>query len=181
MASDFDRIESVVFSEKQISRRINELGRQISEDYRDKFPLLIGILRGAFIFLADLARAIHIPCTFDFMAVSSYGSKTKTSGVVRILKDLNEHIQDRHVILVEDIIDTGLTLDYLIRILKARHPASLKTCALLDKKECRKADIQADYTGFTVPDAFMVGYGLDLDQSFRNLPYVGIYNENADA
>jgi len=169
------RLPRVLISEEQIAQRIDEIGAQISEDYRGKNPLFVGILRGAFMFLADLARRITTPCAFDFIAVSSYGAGTQTSGIVRILKDLNEPILNRHVILVEDIVDTGLTLDYLNRFLLCRSPASLETCVLLDKRVCRKIEVRTRYTAFTIGDEFVVGYGLDLDQQFRNIPYVGIY------
>ncbi|MBN2054598.1 hypoxanthine phosphoribosyltransferase [bacterium] len=162
-----------VLSEGEIKRRTEEMGRQLSIDYAGKEPLFIGILRGAFIFLSDLSRAVTIPCSFDFMVVSSYGTETKSTGVVRILKDLNETVEGRHIILVEDIVDTGLTLDYLIRMLRVREPASIKTCALLNKQECRVVEVQTDYVGFDIDNFFVVGYGLDYQQLYRNLPYIG--------
>lgn len=161
-------------SAEAIAVRTAELGAQITKDYEGTDLLFVGILRGAFMFLADLARQVKLSCCYDFMAVTSYGANTKSSGVVRILKDLNEPIEHRHIILVEDIIDTGLTLDYLIRMLRVRHPASIKVCALLDKRECRIREVPTDYIGFTIPDYFVVGYGLDLNQRYRNLPYIGI-------
>ncbi len=162
-----------LIDEQTIQARIEELGEEITRDYEGKNPLFIGILRGAFIFLADLARHIRTPCSFDFMAVSSYGSGTKSTGVVRILKDLDEPIDGRHVILIEDIVDTGLTLDYLFRFLAAREPASIEACVLLDKYECRQVDVRVRYTAFRIPNRFVVGYGLDLDQDYRHPPFVG--------
>jgi hypoxanthine phosphoribosyltransferase len=169
-------IDEVVYTEEQIRSKVGELARRITEDYREDAEasplLLVGILKGAFIFLADLARLIELPLEFDFMALSSYGSATKTSGVVRILKDLDTHIAGRHVLLVEDIIDTGLTLNYLLRSLKARGPASLEICALLDKQVPNKVELPVKYEGFSIPDVFVVGYGLDCAESCRNLPYI---------
>lgn len=162
-------IEEVLISKEEIKDKVRELARKISEDYKDKNPLLVGILRGAVVFLADLAREISIPVEFDFMAVSSYGTATKTSGVVRILKDLDEDIKGRHVLLVEDIIDTGLTLNYLLKNLRSRKPASLEICALLKKEIKQKSSFDVKYEGFAIPDKFVVGYGLDYSEKYRNV------------
>jgi hypoxanthine phosphoribosyltransferase len=165
----------VLFSETQIAERVAELGRQITEDYKDKGGLLlIGVLRGVAVFFGDMMRAIDLPLDIDFMSISSYGSSTRSSGVVRILKDLDENITGRHVVILEDIIDTGLTLGYLVRLLQERRPASLEICTLLDKPSRRLIEVPVKYTGFTIPDQFVVGYGLDYDQKFRNLPFVGV-------
>lgn len=165
-------IGETLFDEQEIKEKVRELAARISRDYRGKSVLMVGILKGAFIFLADLAREVELPLEFDFMALSSYGSSTKTSGVVRILKDLDTDITGRHVLLVEDIVDTGLTLNYLMNTLKGRNPASVEICALLDKQITGKVDLPMKYTGFTVPDVFVVGYGLDFAESYRNLPYI---------
>ena len=169
-------IDRVVYTEEQIRSKVVELARRITEDYGEGAEagplLLVGILKGAFIFLADLVRLIELPLEFDFMALSSYGSATKTSGVVRILKDLDTDIAGRHVLLVEDIIDTGLTLNYLLRSLRARGPASLEICALLNKQVANKVELPVKYEGFSIPDVFVVGYGLDCAESYRNLPYI---------
>ncbi len=149
----------------------------ITEDYTGRPPLLVGVLKGAFVFMADLARAIELPVEFDFMAVSSYGSATKTSGVVRIVKDLDLDLTGRHVLVVEDIVDSGLTLAYLRRNLLARHPASLEVCALLVREGQQQADLDLKYVGFTIPPAFVIGYGLDVAERYRNLPYVRVYVE----
>ncbi len=159
--------------EERVQARVRELAAQINRDYAGRELLVIGILRGAFIFMADLVRQLEVPVTVDFIAVASYGNATQSSGVVRILKDLDESVAGRHVLLVEDIIDTGLTLNYLYDCLRARGPASLRVCTLLDKPDRRRVDIQPDYNGFTIPDYFVVGYGLDCGQRYRNLP--GIY------
>jgi hypoxanthine phosphoribosyltransferase len=164
--------EIVVASDK-LQRRVSELGEEISRDYEGGV-LLIGILKGAVLFLADLMRSLRISCEVDFMAVSSYGSSTDSSGVVRILKDLESSIEGRDVLIVEDIIDSGLTLHYLIRNLRARGPRSLEVCALLDKRERRRVDLPIRYVGFEIPDRFVVGYGLDYEQRFRNLEYVAV-------
>lgn len=165
-------IEKVLISETAIKRRVKELAAEISKDYRDTCPLLIGVLRGAIVFLADLAREISIPVQIDFIAISSYGSRTKTSGVVRILKDLEEDIKGRDVIVVEDIVDTVLTLSYLLRGLRARKPNSVEVCALLDKQSNQRVSLEIKYCGFEVPDKFVVGYGLDYAQNYRNLSSV---------
>ncbi len=165
----------VVVGEADLHRRIAELGRQITDDYEGRPPLLVGVLKGAFVFMSDLARAIELPVEFDFMAISSYGSATKTSGVVRIVKDLDLDLSDRHVLVVEDIIDSGLTLSYLRRNLLARHPASLEICALLVREDQQKADLDLKYVGFIIPPAFVIGYGLDVAERYRNLPDVRVY------
>jgi len=166
--------ERILFTEEQLKSRVAELGRQISQDYAGKEILTVGILKGAMIFLTDLVRKITVPTFFDFVAVSSYGSSTKSSGVVRILKDLDRSIKDRHVLIVEDIIDTGLTLNYLYDNLKFREPASIKICSLLDKPSRRIVPVDMHYCGFSIPDEFVVGYGLDYNERYRNLPYIMI-------
>ena len=169
-------IETIMFDQDAIATRVAEMGRQIVHDYggdREDL-LLIGVLRGVAVFFGDMMRAIPLPVSVDFMSVSSYGASTRSSGVVRILKDLDENITGRHVLILEDIIDTGLTLDYLARLLQERRPASLEICTLLDKPSRRQAKVAVKYVGFTIPDQFVVGYGLDYDQRYRNLPYVGI-------
>jgi hypoxanthine phosphoribosyltransferase len=165
----------IVVSEADLQRRIGELGREITEDYAGRPPLLVGVLKGAFVFMSDLARVIDLPVEFDFMAVSSYGSATRTSGVVRIVKDLDLDLSNRHVLLVEDIIDSGLTLNYLRRNLLARNPASLEVCALLVRHGRQREELDLRYVGFTIPPAFVVGYGLDVAERHRNLPYVCVY------
>jgi len=167
-------VKEILLTKEQIAARIKEMGDQISADYAGKDILMIGVLRGAVIFMADLARAITVPVTLDFMAVSSYGSSTTSSGVVRILKDLDEAVQGKHVLVVEDIVDTGLTLNYLLDNLKARGPASIRLCTLLNKPERRKAQVNIDYNGFNIPDEFVIGYGLDFAEKYRNLPFIGI-------
>jgi hypoxanthine phosphoribosyltransferase len=167
-------IERVIFTEEQIRERVAELGATISEDYADTSVLLITVLRGAALFVADLARQITTPVEIDFMAVSSYGTSTKSSGVVRILKDLDEGIEGRHILVVEDILDTGLTLKYLLRNLASRKPASLEVVTLLSKQGKQRVPIDCKYVGFDVPDEFVVGYGLDYAELYRNLPFIGI-------
>ena len=169
-------IEKVLYSREDIYRRVCEIGAQISEDFRDKDPVFIGILKGCFIFMADLMRCVNVKCSMDFMAVSSYKGTTST-GAVSINKDLSEPIEGRHVILVEDILDSGVTLNYLKNYLMVRKPASITIATLMDKPSRRKADIYADYSCFEVPDAFVVGYGLDYNQRYRNLPYIGVLKE----
>ena len=172
---DDPNLGEVVVSEAALQQRIAELGAQITDDYAGRSPLLVGVLKGAFVFMSDLARAIALPVEFDFMAVSSYGSATKTSGVVRIVKDLDIDLSGRHVILVEDIVDSGLTLSYLRKNLKARNPASLEVCALLVREGRQKRSPTLKYVGFTIPPAFVIGYGLDVAERYRNLPYVCIW------
>lgn len=156
----------------EIKKRVSELARQIEKDYEGKNPIMIGILKGAFVFLSDLVRELNIPVEIDFMSVSSYGSSTRTSGIVKIEKDLDRDIKDRHVIIVEDILDTGLTLHYLLETLKARQPASLAICTLLLKEDRQQVEITPRYVGFTIPDEFVVGYGLDYAGQFRHLPSI---------
>ena len=169
-----EHVESILYSEEQLRQRVKELGAQITADYAGKEPVLASVLRGSYIFMADLTRAIDLPVTVDFMAVSSYGAGTKSSGQVEIKKDLSDSIEGRDLIIVEDILDSGNTLFYLMEILKARKPASIRICTLMDKPDRRTQPIVADYVGFTIPDAFVVGYGLDYSEKYRNLPYVGI-------
>lgn len=165
----YAHLGKILLTEQEIMNKVVGLGQTISRDYKNKELLVVGILKGAIIFMSDLVRNITIPVEFDFMAVSSYGTSSRSSGVVRILKDLEQNIKDRHVLLVEDIVDTGLTLKYLLENLQTREPASLKTCTLLDKPERRLVKVNVDYNGFAIPDEFVVGYGLDYDQKFRNL------------
>ncbi len=165
-------VDRVIIPSDEIKKRVKKLGQEISRDYEEKNPLLVCILRGAVVFLSDLIREIKIPVEIDFMAVSSYGSSTRSSGVVRILKDLNENIRGKHVVLVEDIVDTGLTLNYLLKNLKNREPASLEICSFLLKEGKQRVPLEIRYLGFVIPNEFVVGYGLDYAQKFRNLPYV---------
>lgn len=170
-----DDVQEILFTEEQLKNRVRELGAAISRDFAGKDPvLLVSVLRGSYIFMADLSRSIDIPVQIDFMSVSSYGAGTKTSGQVEIKKDLSDSIEGVHVIVVEDILDSGNTLSYLMNVLSARHPASISLCTLLDKPERREKPIAADYVGFTVPNAFIVGYGLDYAERYRNLPYIGV-------
>lgn len=169
-----DDIERILISEQQLHERVNILGKRIAQDYAGRPVLLVGVLKGAVPFLADLARAIDAPVEMDFMAVSSYGNGTQSQGYVRILKDLDDHIGNRDVLLVEDIIDTGLTLSYVLTLLHQRAPASLRVCALLDKQKVHAKHLHPDYVGFPVNDEFVVGYGLDYAQRYRNLPYIGV-------
>lgn len=179
-------VERVLFSEAELKKRVAEIGAQIDADYAGKEPLLISVLRGSFVFMSDLVRTITLPCTVDFMAVSSYGAGTTSSGQVRITKDLSDSIEGRDIIVVEDILDSGNTLSYLLEILKARHPASIRLCTLLDKPSRRTKPVEVSYSGFSIPDEFVVGYGLDFAEKYRNLPYIGIlkpcvYEETAGA
>ena len=167
-------IQQVLFSKEQLDRRVSELAEQINRDYAGKEILLVSVLRGSFIFMADLVRKITLPCLVDFMSVSSYGKGTSSTGQVQITKDLSEDIAGMDVIVVEDILDSGNTLSYLLRLLEQRHPASIRLCTLLDKPERRIKPVQVHYSGFTIPDAFVVGYGLDYAERYRNLPYIGI-------
>ncbi|OPJ61067.1 hypoxanthine phosphoribosyltransferase [Clostridium oryzae] len=170
-------LKEILLDEKEIRAKVKKIGEEISREYKGKDLVLIGILKGSVMFMADLMKEITIPCSMDFMAVSSYGSSTKSSGVVKIIKDLDVEIRDKHVLIVEDIIDTGITLKYLIEYLKTRKPASLEIACLLNKPERRKAEIDVKYIGFQVPDYFIVGYGLDYDEIYRNLPCIGILKE----
>jgi hypoxanthine phosphoribosyltransferase len=174
-------IESVIYTEEQIAQRVAEMAADISRDYSGKTVLLVAVLRGAALFLADLAREITTPVELDFMAVSSYGSSTKSSGVVRILKDLDENISGRDVLVIEDILDTGLTLKYLLKNLASRKPASLEVATLLSKEGKQRVPISCRYIGFEIPDEFVVGYGLDYSEQYRNLPYIGILKPSAIA
>lgn len=169
-------IDEILFSEDEIARRVNEIGAQITKDYQDAEDgiVLISVLRGAAIFMADLARQIELPCEMDYMAISSYGNGAKSSGVVRILKDLSSEIEGRHVVIAEDILDSGLTLTYLLKNLSSRNPASLAVATLLRKKTRAQAKIDCRYVGFECPDKFIVGYGLDYAERYRNLPYIGV-------
>ncbi len=166
-------IESILITEEDLKAKVREIGAQISADYKGKTPIFVGVLKGCFVFMSDLVRSVSINCSMDFMAVSSY-SGTKTTGAVKINKDLSEDICGRDVIIVEDILDSGVTLNYLKNYLMVRKPASIKIVTLMDKPSRRKADVYADYSCFEVPDAFVVGYGLDYNEKYRNLPYVGI-------
>src|SRR3954469_6789769 len=172
-------IGETLVSSEDLQQRVAELGRQISEEYDGRDLFMVGVLKGAVLFLADLMRNISVPCEVDFMAVSSYGSQTDSSGVVRIMKDLDAPIEGRHVLIVEDIIDSGLTLQYLMRNLNARNPASLEVCALLTKPSRRKVELPIRFTGFEIPDRFAIGYGLDHAERYRNLPYVGVLADDA--
>ncbi|HEX2738587.1 MAG TPA: hypoxanthine phosphoribosyltransferase [Acidimicrobiia bacterium] len=174
-------IGRIVVDAEELQQRIGELGKELTSDYAGRPPLLVGVLKGAFMFMSDLSRAIDLPVEFDFMAVSSYGSATRTSGVVRILKDLDLDLTGRHVVIVEDIVDSGLTLAYLRKNLAARHPASLEVCALLVKEGLQKVDPELRYVGFRIPPAFVVGYGLDAAERYRNLPYVAEYRGSEPA
>jgi hypoxanthine phosphoribosyltransferase len=166
-------IEEVLYSEQEIQDKVRELAKAIDEDYRGQELLLVGVLKGAVLVMADLARALETPVSMEFMAVSSYGSSTSSSGVVRILKDLDREITDKHVLVVEDIIDSGLTLNWLLRNMRSRGPASVEVCALFRKPDAAKVDVPVRYTGFDIPNAFVVGYGLDYAERYRDLPFVG--------
>lgn len=167
-------IQEVLVTEEEIAEKVRELGRTLSGEYADKNPLVICVLRGGAPFMTDLVRRMDIPLEMDFMAVSSYGASTQSSGVVRIVKDLDTSVENRHIIIVEDIIDSGLTLSYLIDVIERRNAASVKVVTLLDKPARRTVDLKPDYCGFQIPDAFVVGYGLDYAEKYRNLPYIGI-------
>jgi hypoxanthine phosphoribosyltransferase len=169
-----DDVEEILLDSGTVANRVAELGAQLAGDYAGRDPVLVSVLKGSLVFLADLMRAMDLPSSIDLMEVSSYGASTETSGQVRILKDLSKPIDGRDVIVVEDIIDTGLTLNYLLRYLADRSPASITVCCLLDKPARRLADIHIDYRGFTIPDRFVIGYGLDYDEHYRNLPYIGV-------
>ena len=179
-----DDMAEVLISPEQLAQRVAELGAQITEEYAGKRLLLLGVLKGAVIFLVDLARQIQLSLEIDFMAISSYGASTQSSGIVRILKDLEDSVEGQHILVVEDIVDSGLTLDYLLRSLAARGPASIKVCGLLLKDRPRELTVPIDYVGFTIPDRFVVGYGLDFAERYRNLPYIGVLRpelyENAE-
>ncbi len=168
----------VLLSEEEVDARIKQIGEQISKDYQDREVHLICVLKGGSFFMCELAKRITVPVSLDFMSVSSYGGDTKSSGVVKIVKDLDESIKDKDVIVVEDIVDSGRTLSYLLEMLQGREPATLRLCTLLDKPDRRVVDVDVDYTGFQIPDEFVVGYGLDYDQKYRNLPYIGVVEFN---
>ena len=172
----------VLLSEEEVNKRISEMGAQITKDYQGKTVHLVCVLKGGSFFMCELAKRINLPVSLDFMSVSSYGSDTKSSGIVKIVKDLDEPLVGKDVLVVEDIVDSGRTLSYLLEMLKDRKPASLKLCTLLDKPERRVVDVNVDYTGFKIPDVFAVGYGLDYDQIYRNLPYIGevVFDENEE-
>jgi len=177
VGSELERdVAEVLIDEEALQRRIAELGEEISADYAGRSLLMIGVLKGAVFFMADLMRRVTVPCEIDFMAISSYGGQTDTSGVVRILKDLDMNIKGRHVLVVEDIIDSGLTLSYLMRNLRSREPGSLEICALMTKPSRREIDVPVRYVGFEIPNRFVIGYGLDFGERYRNLPYVGVLN-----
>lgn len=167
-------IERILISEEELQARIKELGAQLAQDYGDKKPVFVGVLKGVVNFFKDMVTATPILCQYDFMAVSSYGSGTASSGNVQLLKDISTDIKGRHVVILEDILDSGLTLKFVTERLMSMEPASLKICTLLDKPERRRVDIHADYIGFTVPNAFVVGYGLDYEEFYRNLPFIGV-------
>jgi len=172
-------VSEILIDEERLRTRVAELGEEISADYAGKEVLLIGVLKGAVFFMADLMRRLDVPCEVDFMAISSYGDSTDSSGVVRILKDLDINIDGRDVLVVEDIIDSGLTLSYLIRNLEAREPASLEVCALLTKPDRREIEVPVRYVGFEIPNRFVIGYGLDFGERYRNLPYVAVLSDEA--
>lgn len=167
-------IREILFTEEEIRQIVQDMGAKISRDYEGKNLLMVSVLKGSVVFMADLMRAVTVPCRIDFMSVSSYGSGVRTSGVVKIIKDLDIPLSGYDVLIVEDILDSGMTLSYLLEILKSRGPRSIRLCTLFDKPDRRKADVTADYTGAVVPDEFVVGYGLDYDEKYRNLPYLGI-------
>ena len=171
-------VGEILIDEDALQTRIRELGAEVSADYGGKELLLVGVLKGAVFFMADLMRSITVPCEIDFMAISSYGASTDSSGVVRILKDLDINIEHRHVLVVEDIIDSGLTLSYLMRNLESRAPASLEVCALMTKPERREIEVDVRYVGFEIPNRFVIGYGLDFAERYRNLPYVGVLHDD---
>ena len=168
----------ILIDEQKIENRVKEIGAQITADYNDKDLVVIGILKGAVLFMADLIKKINVPLSIDFMAVSSYGKSTRSSGIVRILKDLDEEIEGKDVLIVEDIVDTGLTLKFLAENILSRNPKSLKVCCLLDKPSRRKVAVSVDYVGFEIPDEFVVGYGLDYAQKYRNIPFIGVIENN---
>ncbi|HEX2111808.1 MAG TPA: hypoxanthine phosphoribosyltransferase [Gaiellaceae bacterium] len=170
-------VADILIDEETLQARIAELGADVTRDYRERDLLLVGVLKGAIFFMADLMRRIELPCEVDFMAISSYGAGVDSSGVVRILKDLDVSVEGRNVLIVEDIVDSGLTLSYLLRNLEARHPASLEVCALLTKPERRANDVDCRYVGFEIPNRFVIGYGLDFAERYRNLPYIGVLRD----
>lgn len=176
----FEPVELILYSEERIRQRVEELGRQISRDFAGKDLLIICVLKGSLYFTADLIRHIDIPLSLDFIAVTSYGNSTTTSGIARITKDLEEDVEGRHIIITEDILDTGLTMDYLVKLLKIRNPADIKICTLLDKPSRRITKAAPDYVGFTIPEHFVVGYGLDHKHKFRHIPFICTFKEDFD-
>ena len=175
MAFDMrDDIKEVYFTDQQLAEKVAELGARITEDYRDRNPLIVSVLKGSYVFMADLTRRIQTPCNIDFMVVSSYGKRTKTSGEVQIIKDIEQPIDGRDLLIVEDILDSGVTLNYLMQVLMARGANSIRLCTLLSKPARHKVHVPIDYLGFEIPDEFVVGYGLDYAEKYRNLPYIGI-------
>jgi hypoxanthine phosphoribosyltransferase len=174
-------VQEILIDEQTLLARVGELGAEITQDYEGREPLLVGVLKGAVFFMADLMRRVELPCEVDFMAISSYGAGVDSSGVVRILKDLDASIENRHVLIVEDIVDSGLTLSYLLRNLEARRPASLEICALLTKPERRENDVHCRYVGFEIPNRFVIGYGLDFAERYRNLPYIAVLRDELAA
>jgi hypoxanthine phosphoribosyltransferase len=174
-------VQEILIDEQTLQARVAELGAEITHDYAGREPLLVGVLKGAIFFMADLMRRLELPCEVDFMAISSYGAGVDSSGVVRILKDLDASIENRNVIIVEDIVDSGLTLSYLLRNLEARRPASLEICALLTKPERRENDVHCRYVGFEIPNRFVIGYGLDFAERYRNLPYIAVLRDELAA
>jgi hypoxanthine phosphoribosyltransferase len=174
-------VQEILIDAPTLQARVAELGAEITRDYQGREPLLVGVLKGAIFFMADLMRRVELPCEVDFMAISSYGAGVDSSGVVRILKDLDASIENRHVLIVEDIVDSGLTLSYLLRNLEARRPASLEICALLTKPERRENDVHCRYIGFEIPNRFVIGYGLDFAERYRNLPYIAVLRDDLAA
>jgi len=179
-SGEMSDVGEVLLTETEIARRVRELGKQITADYVGKALVLIGVLKGALVFIVDLSRHIDLALEMDFMAVSSYGKSTESSGVVRIVKDLDATIEKRDVLVVEDIVDSGLTLKYICEVLRARNPASLRVCTLLNKIKARKADVKLDYVGFEIPDVFVVGYGLDHAEMYRNLSFIGVLKPDGE-
>lgn len=177
MENMYDDLAKILISKEEIDKRIKELAAKLDEDYSGKHPIMVCILKGSTMFYADLLRAMKIPLEMDFMAISSYGNKTKSSGEVRMIKDLDRSIEGRHLVIVEDIVDSGYTLSYLKRMLNSRHPESVKICTFLDKFECREVPLEPDYKGFDIGNEFVVGYGLDYAEKYRNLPEIGILKE----
>ena len=173
-------IKEILFSEEQLAEKVAELGARITADYAGKNPLVVSVLKGSYVFMADLTRHIDTPCNVDFMVVSSYGQGTKTSGEVQIIKDIGQKIEGRDLIIVEDILDSGVTLSYLMKVLNARGANSIRLCTLLSKPERHKVEVPIDYLGFEIPDEFVVGYGLDYAEKYRNLPYIGILKPEVD-
>lgn len=167
-------VQKVLISEKEIADKIEQLGKQISKDYLGKNLILVSVLKGSVVFMADIMRQISISCEIDFMCVSSYGAGVKSSGVVKIVKDIDIKLENRDILIIEDILDSGLTLSYIVDLLKTRNPSSIKVCTLLDKPDRRQTELKVDYLGFSIPDEFVIGYGLDYDEKYRNLPYIGV-------